>query len=400
MRLSCRVLSLLLPALATGAGAYSAGSDLPVWQFDGNSAQSAWASPENPNGDPGGGARSNHGAKGRPFVALAAHSALTLLDVPGPGIVRRLWITLSERSPQMLRAVRIEMYWDGAAEPAVSVPLGDFFGNAFGITLPLQSAWFMNPEGRSFVANVPMPFRSGARIVLVNDSGTRVSHIYYDVDYQRLGKLPADALYFHAYWHHEPATRLGEDFVLLPEVAGRGRYMGALVEVATNPAYGDAWWGEGELKAFIDEDRASPTLAGTGTEDYFGTAYGLGVYQSPYSGCPVAGSGRYACYRLHIPDPVFFAHRARVTLQQIGGDGRDRVMALQEAGVPLVPVSIDDDQEMRSLYEPGKVVHLKSAGLPDGWLNFYRSDDVAAVAYFYLDAPVDHLPRGSPPLVE
>lgn len=111
-----------------------------------------------------------------------------------------------------------------------------------------------------------MPFRRSARIVLTNDAVKDVTLVFYDVDIT-LGEPPPDALYFHAYWHRERATTIGQDFRVLPRVQGRGRYLGATVGVVTAQAYGDTWWGEGELKVFLDGDAAHATLVGTGTED-------------------------------------------------------------------------------------------------------------------------------------
>lgn len=283
--------------------------------------ETRWASPENPGGERGKGATANGGRKGAAFFPLAAGESRTLAEVKaGSGVVRRLWMTLNDRSPKMLRGLKLEMYWDGAAVPAVSAPVGDFFGIGLGRIVPFQSALFSSPEGRSFNASVPMPFRHGMRIVLTNETDTPQPQVYYDVDYTLGDRLPAEALYFHAHFRRENPTTLQSDYEILPRVAGRGRYLGTNIGVIVNARYGTTWWGEGEVKIYLDGDRDLPTLAGTGTEDYIGTGYGQGAYSHLYQGAPIADQDkrRYAFYRLHVNDPVYFRKEVRVTIQQIG----------------------------------------------------------------------------------
>ena len=359
-----------------------------IYQYQ--AQQPRWISPENRTSAPGAGALENRGAKGHAFDSIPAGQSLELGRIEGSGVIRRLWMTVSDRSPRMLRALRLDIYWDGASTPAVSVPLGDFFGLGLDGARPFESELFSSPEGRSFVSVVPMPFHRGARLVVRNESGTDLDAIFYDIDYTREPVGP-DALYFHASWHRQNPTTLGEDFRILPRVQGRGRYVGASIAVVGNPAYGDSWFGEGEVKVFLDGDREHPTLAGTGTEDYVGSGYGL---ERPYAqrneGLLVANpkAGHWLFYRLHLPDPIYFSRDCEVRLQQIGGAPRTKVLALQKAGVPLRPVTLDPggrahfvqllDDKPRALDDPD---------LPDGWTNFYRRDDVAATVYYYLDRP-------------
>jgi hypothetical protein len=337
--------------------------------------ETRWASPENPAGERGKGAVANAGRKGAAFVPLKAGAKLTLAEVKaGSGMVRRIWITLNDRSPGMLRGLRIEMFWDGSATPAVSAPVGDFFGVGIGRVVPFESALFSSPEGRSFNASVPMPFRSGMRIVLVNETDKLQPQVYYDVDYTLGDKHPADALYFHAIFRHENPTTLQRDYEILPRVAGKGRYLGANVGVIVDgKRYGATWWGEGEVKIFLDGDREHPTLAGTGAEDYVGTGYGMGAYSHRHQGTPIADleKQRFAFYRYHVPDPVYFRKDVRVTLQQIGflwsNDGRPEKPVeppLYAAGEGLRPLDLE---------------HLAQSNL------FERADDYSSVAYFYLD---------------
>lgn len=369
----------------------------PLFLFDSNSI-SRWSSPENPNGAPGAGAQLNRGAKGHAFDPIEPGASRVLLDVKGAGIVSRIWITIGNRSPAMLRSLKLEMFWDGATTPAVSVPFGDFFGDALGQTSVFENALFANPEGRSFISYIPMPFRTGAKIVVTNESGTRLRQIYFDVDFRLLKQWNADNLYFHAYWHRDTATTIGRDFDLLPHVTGRGRYLGVNVGINSNPIYGDSWWGEGEVKMFMDGDNASPSIVGTGTEDYIGTGWGQSRFITTYAGCLVADEKeqQWTFYRLHIPDPIFFHHDMRVTLQQIGGNDRPKVVALQQAGVKLTPVTMEAREKFYRFLGADSAVKLTDAGLPDGWVNFYRSDDVSATAYFYLDKPASSLPPLQP----
>jgi len=357
-----------------------------------------WISPENPTGAKGAGGLENRGAKGHAFETIPVGGTHVLADIRGTGTIDRMWMTIEDRSPEALRGLRLDMYWDGAATPAVSVPLGDFFLHGAGEMVPMETALLASPEGRSFVSYLPMPFRKGARILVTNESGKPVNLIFYDVNYRVLRRQPDDALYFHAWWSRARAAALGRDFRILPRVQGRGRFLGASVTVLTNPAYEKTWWGEGEVKIALDGDRsAGATLVGTGTEDYIGTAWGQGAYINRYQGAPIAtwdGDGRWTFYRFHVPDPIFFSRDIEVSLQMIGGARKAIVLGLQKKGVPLIPVTIDPGSRnnFQQLLVRDPPVPLSDRSLPDGHTNFYRSDDVAAVAYFYLDQPAGILP--------
>jgi hypothetical protein len=384
--LACTLLACTAPALAQTE---------PLYRLQSGS-EARWASPENPTGAKGAGARENRGAKGHAFETIPVGRSLLLADIKGAGTIDRMWMTIEDRSPDALRGLKLDIYWDGAATPAVSVPLGDFFLHGASEITAMETALFASPEGRSFVSYVPMPFRKGARIVVTNESAKQVNLIFYDVDYRALRRQPDDALYFHAWWSRERATRLGRDFRILPRIHGRGRFLGASVTVLTNPVYEKTWWGEGEVKIALDGDRSdSPSLVGTGTEDYIGTAWGQGAYINRYQGAPIASwdnDGRWTFYRFHIPDPIFFQRDIEVSLQQIGGARKNIVLGLQKKGAPLIPVTIDPGSRtnFQQLLTSGKA--LSDPSLPDGHTNYYRSDDVAAVAYFYLDRPENGLP--------
>src|SRR5580658_8069725 len=140
-----------------------------LYRFD-DSLKPRWSTPEGLNGAVGAAAAENNGAKGHAFDSIKSGATLVLLDVPGQGVVSRIWITVADRSPQMLRSLKLEMFWDGEAKPAVAAPLGDFFGVGLGRTAKFHNALFASPEGRSFICYVPMPFRKGARIQFTNES--------------------------------------------------------------------------------------------------------------------------------------------------------------------------------------------------------------------------------------
>jgi Protein of unknown function (DUF2961) len=394
----CFIGGLAVAALAS-ASAAPAGDELYRYRAG---EEPRWISPENPTGAKGAGGTENRGAKGHAFETIPIGGTDVLADIEGAGTIDRIWMTIEDRSPEALRGLKLEMFWDGAATPAVSVPLGDFFLHGAGEMVPMETALLASPEGRSFVSYLPMPFRKGARIVVANESGKPVNLIFYDIDYRALRRQPKDALYFHAWWSRDRATLLARDFRILPRIRGRGRFLGASVTILTNPVYEKTWWGEGEVRIALDGDStASPTLVGTGTEDYIGTAWGQGAYVNRYQGAPIAtweGEGRWTFYRFHVPDPIFFSRDIEVGLQMIGGARKAIVLGLQKKGVPLIPVTIDPGSRtnFQQLLARDPPVPLSDPSLPDGHTNFYRSDDVAAVAYFYLDRPEGVLPPIAP----
>lgn len=387
--------TMVLSALAGSETVYAQGDEL-YRKADGTVTR--WSSFENLNGVKGRGGMENKGAKGHPYDRIKAGETKMLLDIKGCGIITRIWITIRNRSPQMLRSLRIEMYWDGAKRPAVSAPFGDFFGVGLGKRVPFENDLFSDPEGRSFNCYIPMPFRKAAKIIITNESDTDIKSIYYDVNYLLTAAHDEDVLYFHTHWRRENPTKLFHDFEILPRVKGRGRYLGTNIGVIADPIYGNTWWGEGEVKVYLDGDEKYPTLVGTGTEDYIGTGWGQGVYAHRYQGCLIADkeNHQWAFYRYHIPDAVFFDKDCRVTIQQIGGDDKRRVRELIKKGVPLKPISISKDGNFTKLLENTDELDLDDPSVPDGWCNFYRRDDVSATAYFYLDSPENNLPALAP----
>lgn len=348
---------------------------------------------ENPTGAPGKGGAENQGAKGHAFDMVRAGATQVLMDYRGTGLVQRIWCTFDKRSPTMLRALRLQMYWDGSARPAVDVPLGDFFGIGLGQKVVFESALFSDPEGRSFNCLIPMPFRSRARIVLVNE-GSEDINLWYEIDVLETPAHGNDVLYFHSYWNRLRDTTVGKDYEFLPRITGRGRFLGVNAGLIADSLYGETWWGEGEVKMYIDGDRDLATIVGTGTEDYVGTGWGLGAYHNRYQGAPIADAKTryYAFYRYHIPDEIYFHKDIRVTLQQIGGGNFPVVKDLIQKGVRLKPVTIARATEFVKLLEKNPVPSILEDPNPEGWVNFYRVDDYSSCSYFYLDKPMHNLP--------
>lgn len=364
------------------------------WYEKPSGAETRWSSFENPLGTKGFAAVENQGGKGHAFDSLAPGESKILLDVQGSGIIDRMWFTINDRSAKRLRQLKLEFFWDGAPTPAVSVPFGDFMGAILGRPEAFESELFANPEGRSFNCYIPMPFRKSARMIVTNESDQRLRLLFYDINYTLGVRHSRNTLYFHAYWRRENPTVLRRDFEILPRIEGSGRFLGSHIGVMARKE-NRGWWGEGEVKMYVDGDGAFPTLAGTGTEDYIGTGWGQGTFSQRYHGCLVADATKqqYTFYRYHVPDPVYFDKEIRVTIQQMGGDGKTSVIQMIEEGVPIVPVSVAYGDTFVKLLEGDTPVDLKTHDSPSGaWTNYYRRDDVCATAFFYLDRPENGLP--------
>lgn len=362
-----------------------------LYTFPDNFRSSSISSFENLNGIKGAGGKSNHSAKGNAFESLKAGQSKTLLEIEGAGILQRMWFTLQNRSPEMMRSLRLRIYWDGESKAAVDVPFGDFFGYGLSKVVKFETALFSNPEGRSFNCMIPMPFRKGAKVVLTNESSNNIDALFYDIDFVKVAKPEDGSLYFHAFWTRQKSSELRKDFEFLPQITGKGRFLGVNMGIKADPGYGETWWGEGEVKMYIDNDKELPTINGTGTEDYIGTAWGMGKFTNLYQGCTVADDStkQYAFYRFHIPDFIGFNQNFRASIQQIGGGMRDLVRKLIKNNMKIEPVTVAGLTGFTSLLDKPK--NIFDADFPNGWVNFYRIDDYSATSYFYLNTPVTSL---------
>jgi len=349
--------------------------------FDRSESVPAWISFENKTGAKGSGGCKNNGAKSQADT-ICPRGILTLCDVNGSGVIRRIWITIDRKTPEFLRGIRLKMYWDGCVTPAVDVPLGDFFCMNAGAMYSFENEFFSSPEARSFCCFIPMPFHTNAKIVAENMTDDTVGCFFYDIDLT-YEKTDDSALYFHACHTITQKNALGEDFVLMPLTRGCGRFLGTSVCVEADASqYGSLWWGEGEVKIYLDGDKEKPSLCGTGSEDYIGTAWGQGCFSHRTQGCLECGNGRAVWYRFHSVDPIFFKNDCRVTIQALGGAFRRDVEELAAHGAQVKPVSLVTDSDFFPLAETGN--ELESVSVDGGWVNFYRSDSCRATSYFYI----------------
>ena len=347
-----------------------------------------WASPENPHAAKGGAGLAAHGRKGMSHIYIRSGECFTLARAENTaGVVRRMWFTVHDFHPMMLKQLRLEMFWDGCKTPAVSVPFGDFFCMNLGRMKRFDSELFASPEGRSFNCFIPMPFRTGMKITLTNDGASMAKMLYYDIDFTVGDNLPPDVPYFHAWYNQELPTTLLRDYTVLARVAGRGRFLGASFGVRMDKeTYGASWGGEGEVKIYLDGDIDNPTLCGTGTEDYIGTGWCQGEYQNRYQGCLVADEADMLLgfYRFHVPDPVYFAEDIRVTIQQIGSWNPGLLAKFKADGTNVPRAGIFTASPPECI-DPGDPM-LPSFDL------FERADFWCSCAYFYLDRAESGLP--------
>ncbi len=293
-----------------------------------STAKTRSISAENPDGSPGGGAhavpdehhwasRLGKGWKVRPCISLAPGTTTTLADVTGPGMIQHIWITARTTA---YRSCVLRIYWDDEETPSVEVPLGDFFANVLGLRYNVASLPVaVNPKG-GFNSYWPMPFRQRVRITIENDYWEAIHGFFYQITYA-LQEVPEEAGYLHAQWRRATSTRERPEHVILDGIKGRGHYVGTVL--GWNQ-FSDGWWGEGEIKFYIDGDGDYPTICGTGTEDYFGGAWCFGdTYSTAFLGYPLwerqeGGVPKHGLYRWHIMDPIRFASDLRVTIQALG----------------------------------------------------------------------------------
>ena len=253
------------------------------------------------------------------FRRIAPGETLTLVDHHGAGTVRRWWVTIAPRNvAEIQRQLIVRCYWDDEPTPSVEVPITDFFGVGFGEWRQFVSAALDMTSG-GYNSYWPMPFRRHARITVENRSRLPVESFYYNVDLETTDQPPRDtALYFHAQFRRTTTVR-GEPVTVL-DATGRGQYVGTVLAMQPRRGRG-LWYLEGDERVFVD-DEATPSVIGTGTEDYFssGWYFDTGPYSAPYHGLPIkdTASGRISAYRWHIPDPISFTRHLRFTIEHGG----------------------------------------------------------------------------------
>lgn len=313
-------------------------------------AKSRSITPENPSGDKGQGAMATDGTGARyaidlgrgwkisPSVKVAPGETLTMADIEGAGAIQSIWLTPTGN----WRFSILRVYWDDQVTPSVECPVGDFFAMGWGKYAQLSSlAVCVNP-GSAFNCYWEMPFRQRCRMTLTNLDDEEMT-LYYQINYA-LTQVSEDAAYFHAQFRRTNPLPYGEVYTIVDAVEGRGHYVGTAMAWGSNNR---GWWGEGEIKFYLDGDSEFPTICGTGTEDYFCGSYNFDVgkeqggyreFTTPYAGLHqiLRPDGRYASqqrfgmYRWHIPDPVRFERDLRVTIQALGWRKGPRYLPLQD----------------------------------------------------------------------
>ncbi|MHC4712489.1 MAG: glycoside hydrolase family 172 protein [Planctomycetota bacterium] len=310
-------------------------------------------SAENPKGAKGKGAMAKpdetsaaadlgQGWKVRPCITLEAGGTTPIAEIKGPGVGQHIWITVH---PQWWRRIVLRMYWDGERKPSVETPLGDFFCMGWCERANITSlAVCVNPAG-GFNTYFPMPFRKSARITVENLSKEDIHGFFYQVTYA-LTDVPADAGYLHAQWRRSNPLPYEQVHTILDGVKGLGHYAGTYLAWGVNNC---GWWGEGEIKFYMDGDDKFPTICGTGTEDYFCGAWDFEqpkgeycVFSTPYAGLPQViipdglyrSQQRFGMYRWHIMDPIRFEKDLKIDIQALGWRNREgdrrRFLPLQD----------------------------------------------------------------------
>ena len=277
------------------------------------------------------------GWKVRPCLRISARSRATIMDVDGPGVIQQIWMTPTG----CWRHTILRIWWDGEDKPSVECPVGDFFACGWGEYAPVVSlAVCVNP-GSAFNCYWPMPFRRHCRIEMETLAYEQMTLIY-QVNYS-LEDVPESAAYLHAQFRRVNPLPYKEVYTILDGVKGRGHYVGTYMAWGVNNR---GWWGEGEIKFYLDGDREFPTICGTGTEDYFCGSYNFEnqktkkyePFTTPYAGLPqvirpdgeYASQTRFGMYRWHLTDPVRFGQDFRVTIQALGWRSGGHYLPLQD----------------------------------------------------------------------
>lgn len=295
---------------------------------------------ENPTGEKGKGAMATEGSgakmarelgqgwKVNPFVKIEPGETFTFAEIDGPGAIQSMWLSGSvAKSGPLTRFYILRIYWDDQEQPAVECPAADFFASGWGQYAQINSVPVSVNPNRSYNCFWEMPFRKRCRMTLENRHFETIC-FYFQVNYT-LTEVPDDAAYFHAQFRRVNPLPYKEAFTIVDGIKGRGHYIGTAMAWGVNSG---GWWGEGEVKFYMDGDSEFPTICGTGTEDYFGGAYDWDVdgeyvtYSGPFLGMHQVlqpdglyqSQQRFAMYRWHVMDPIRFEQDLRVTIQAIG----------------------------------------------------------------------------------
>ncbi len=289
--------------------------------------------PENPTGQKGRGGMAapdpekypfspaasdlGQGWKVSPFHKVKSGETRTLMDAEGPGVIQHIWLVAD---PAKGRSHILRFYWDGEATPSIEVPVSDFFAVGHNKFAPVNSLAVVVNPATAFNCYWPMPFRKKARITFTNEDPDDLGLLTYQITYAET-EVPENAGYFHAQWRRAVTERANPDYTIVDGIAGRGKYVGTFLAWTQLSA---GWFGEGEIKFFIDGDGPFPTICGTGTEDYLCGSYGFPQnYSTAYVGNVLKavsedGPPKWSLYRWHIMDPICFAADLRVTIQALG----------------------------------------------------------------------------------
>ncbi|MGI6704766.1 MAG: glycoside hydrolase family 172 protein [Clostridia bacterium] len=277
------------------------------------------------------------GWKVNPCINVPGNTTVTLAEIEGPGAIQHIWMTCF---PGVWRSLVLRMYWDGEETPSVETPYGDFFCNGWCERSNVTSVPVaVNPAG-GMNCYWEMPFRKSARITIENLDSEEAT-LYYQITYT-LTEVPEDMAYFHAQWRRNNPLKYMDVHTILDGVKGHGHYVGTYLAWGVN---NNGWWGEGEIKFYLDRDKDFPTICGTGTEDYFGGAWNFefpegqyGVFSNHFTGLHQVikpdglykSQQRFGMYRWHIMDPIRFEEDLRVTIQALGWRSKGRYLPLQD----------------------------------------------------------------------
>jgi hypothetical protein len=272
---------------------------------------------ENPDGSPGAGGTASSslgvGRKGAPMRQVGPGETVQLCDIKGPGTIRHVWLA-TERDASIQRACVIRAYWDNQDYPSIECPIGELFGFSHGRFTSYQSALHSVSATGGRNIWLPMPFVSRAKLTFTNE-GDKPVPLYYQIDYTQGDQHLGDVGRLHVLFRRENPTVEKRDFELLPKRMQKGRFIGAVIGVRN--LHPDQWWGEGEIKVFLDGDQDYPTICGTGSEDYVGLAWGVQFAPFLYNGCNLNDKNFVSIYRWHLLDPIVWRQEVRITMQQI-----------------------------------------------------------------------------------